>query len=705
MARTRIRAPLAALFLLALAGCRASAGGEERAFELAGGGSLRVRFEGRRALSEGELRRAVAPDLETATRRSSLRATVDDAAYSAEVHYRRSGFPACAVEYEIEAGPDGESVAVLRIDEGPRVRIGDVRFVRAPDGEPERALSFDEEELRTFVLLPRRLLLPDPEPWYVAEELESARAAVETFYRSRGFLAAEVRLLEPDPSREEWSDEVAVVLEVREGALHRLRSLRLQGGLPEIEDGLDLARQVGQVALPRLPASLRSELREAYARRGHPEAEVTVAERTIDADGNLDLALAVVPGPHVVLGLVRVEGHERTSEGRIRANLELEPGAPFDVRDQRESFENLYQLGVFSSVAVDLEPANAERTPDGSEVRDVNVRVDEAPTTELYVEPGYGSYEQLRLTAGWRERNLLGTARTFEVEAKVSQKSAGGKIGISDPRFQDSDTAANLTFFGGIREEPSYETGEVGGLFSLSRRLSERLQASVGYQYRFSEVTADDFTDPAVQPLLENANISSVVLAPTWDARDQAFYPTRGEYARLSLEYSAALIGSSLEFLRARWHLAHFRRLFGPGVLGLSWRGGAIAPFADTDSIPIQERFFNGGENTVRAFKEDQLGPVDADGNAVGGEAFNVFTAELRLPVAGRLESAFFYDIGNVLLDVSDAAELEEYRGGLGLGVRYDLPVGPLRLDMAWSDDPEGGEPAWVLHFSVGFSF
>lgn len=696
---------LAALSLLALAGCRSGAGGEDRSFPMASGGNLRVRFEGSASLSQRELRRVVGVDLESAQRRSSLRATVDDAAYSAEVHYRRRGFPACAVEYEIEQGADGDALAVLRIDEGPRVKIGSVRFVRAEGEDPAQPLAFDVEELGSFVVLPRRLLLPDPEPWYVAEELESARAAVETFYRSRGFLAAEVRLLEPQPLREDWSEEVEVVLEVREGPLHRLRSLRLEGGLPRIEDPLDVAGQVGRVALPRLPATLRSLLREAYARGGHPEAEVAVSERTADADGNVDLVLTVTPGPHVVLGQVHVEGRVRTREERIRANLEVEPGAPFDVRDQRESFENLYRLGVFTSVAVDLAPAQAETTPEGSQVRDVNVRVVEAPTTEYYVEPGYGSYEQLRLTVGWRESNLLGTARTLEVEGKVSQKSLGGRIAISDPRFLDSDTAASLTFLGGLREEPSYETGEVGGLFSLSRRLSERLQASVGYQYRFTEVTADDFNDPAVQPLLENANISSVVLAPTWDARDQAFYPTRGEYARMSLEYASEVIGSSLDFLRARWHLSHFRRLVGSSVLGLSWRGGAIAPFAGTDSIPIQERFFNGGESSVRAFKEDQLGPVDADGNPVGGEAFNVFTAEVRVPVAGRLESAFFYDIGNVLLDVGDAGDLEGYRGGLGLGLRYDLPVGPLRLDSAWSDDPEGGEPAWVLHFSVGFSF
>lgn len=699
--------PRATIRLLTLAallcGCRAAA--ESQGVPLSDGGNLRVRFEGVAELPESELRRAIADDLASAARRTSLRAVVDDAAYSAEVHYRRRGFPACAVEYRLEPGSDGATTAVLEVAEGPRVRIESVRFVRPADEESALPAAFDARELQSFVIPPRRALWPDPPPWYVAEELENSRAAVEAYYRSRGYQAAQVRLLEPEATRADWSTAVEVVFEVRQGALHRLRDLRILGSPPQVDAGIDARRLQGQVALPRLATTLRNQLREACARSGYPDADVHVVEQSSDVEGNVDLVLQVDPGPHVVLGQVHVEGRRRTRAGRIEGNLALEPGEPFDVRDQRASFENLYRLGVFSSVSVDLEPEPSALREDGSQVRDVRVRVEEAPTTELYAEPGYGSYEQLRLTAGWRERNVLGTARTLEVEARVSQKSAGGRIGLSDARFLDSDTAASLIFFGGVREEPSYETGEAGGLFSLSRRLSERLQAALGYQYRFSEVTADDFNDPAVQPLLENANVSSIVFAPTWDARDQAFYPSRGEYARLSLEYSAQLIGSSLDFLRARWHLSHFRGLPGASVLGLSWRGGAIAPFAETDSIPIQERFFNGGESTVRAFKEDQLGPVDADGNPVGGEAFNVFTAELRVPVAGRLESAVFYDLGNVVLDVEDAGSFDDYRGGLGVGARYDLPVGPLRLDVAWNDDPQGGEPAWVLHFSVGFSF
>lgn len=697
------RAQVWSALLLVAAGCKSGSGGEARVWDTSDGGRLEVRFEGLGAIGEGELREVIAPDLETAARRSSLRATVDDAAYSAEVHYRREGFPACVVEYAIEEGEDDTSTAVLLVEEGPRVRIGEVRFVRALG--PELPLSIDPEELESFVVVKRRLFLPEGERWYVAERLEDARAAVEAYYRSRGWLAAQVSLLEPQPDREDWDETVPVVMEVREGPLHHLRAVEVEGGLDAIDRELAQAARAGTIVHPRLGASLRSRLREAYARRGYPDAEVRVEESRDSDSGDVALTFAVEPGPHVVLGEVRIEGNELTRESRIRRNVVLESGEPYDVRDQRKTFENLYQLGVFSTVSVELADEPSGETEDGSQVRDVDVRVGPAPTREFYFEPGYGSYERLRAIVGWRERNLLGTARILDIEARVSQRSYGGKIGVSDPRFLDSDTAAALTFFAGEREEPSYTKGEVGSLLSFSRQLSERISASLGYQYRFTEVTADDFNDPAVQPFLENANISSIVLTPTWDARDHAFYPESGQYVRTSLEYSSQVIGSTLDFVRLRWQLSHFAELDEFGVLGLSWRGGAIGPFAETDAIPIQERFFNGGENTVRAFREDQLGPKDNEGNPIGGEGFNVFTAELRVPVSGRLESAVFYDIGNVVEDVADIVSDQGYRGGLGVGLRYALPVGPLRLDSAWSDDPEAGEPTWVVHFSVGFSF
>jgi outer membrane translocation and assembly module TamA len=140
-------------------------------------------------------------------------------------------------------------------------------------------------------------------------------------------------------------------------------------------------------------------------------------------------------------------------------------------------------------------------------------------------------------------------------------------------------------------------------------------------------------------------------------------------------------------------------------VLGLSWRGGVIIPTGSTDIIPLQERFFNGGENTVRSFKQDELGPVDSLGNELGGEAFNVVTVELRQRLRGRFDGALFWDAGNLESDFEDFFHLGNVRHALGFGLRYLLPVGPVRLDVGFNPDPRAGEADVVTHFSVGMSF
>lgn len=121
-------------------------------------------------------------------------------------------------------------------------------------------------------------------------------------------------------------------------------------------------------------------------------------------------------------------------------------------------------------------------------------------------------------------------------------------------------------------------------------------------------------------------------------------------------------------------------------------------------NVPLQLRWFNGGESSVRSFRESQLGPQDAQGNPTGGEYRNILGAELRFPILETLEAGLFVDAGNVGTRVQDFS-LHEMRYALGAGLRLLLPIGPVRLDSAWNPDPELGDETWVLHFSVGYPF
>jgi outer membrane protein assembly factor BamA len=125
---------------------------------------------------------------------------------------------------------------------------------------------------------------------------------------------------------------------------------------------------------------------------------------------------------------------------------------------------------------------------------------------------------------------------------------------------------------------------------------------------------------------------------------------------------------------------------------------------AEANELPIDERFFNGGAMTVRSFGERELGPHDPKGNPIGGEFFTVFNIEYTFPIIGELQGALFTDAGN-LLPTSEKPGLDDLRYALGFGVRYKLPIGPIRLDYGFNPDPQAHEDNGAFHFSFGFAF
>jgi outer membrane protein assembly factor BamA len=163
-------------------------------------------------------------------------------------------------------------------------------------------------------------------------------------------------------------------------------------------------------------------------------------------------------------------------------------------------------------------------------------------------------------------------------------------------------------------------------------------------------------------------------------------------------------LGADIEFVRFRFSASAYVPLTRRINVALRTSQGLLWPGEGFDRIPLQERFYNGGQSTVRSFRESRLGPLDPSGKPTGGSWRNVFTAELRVPLGGLLESSVFADAGNVGEDIEEFG-LAGLRWGLGLGIRLRLPIGPVRVDGAWNPDREIGEDEWVIHLSVGYPF
>ncbi len=665
--------------LLALAACRANPPAQSGAQ----GPRRELEFLGASRFPLHELEAAVDTDLGEVADRKSPKSAVDDAAYALVEFYRARGFPDCTVEYELVEVTPAHLRARFTIVEGVQTLlagielVGNARFDRA---ELLAAAGFSDE----------------PRP-YVESELAHVADALAAHYLSKGYL--DVRVTEPQVELDDSHEHARATIRVEEGACYRLAAApRVEGGVPAIDAAVDTSDRIGKALAPRTLVDLRGRVEELYQQRGYPEVTVDALPPTLDEKGGAQLTFRVVPGERVVISELNVVGNAKTRTAAVLAHVKLAKGDVYDVRAVRESFRELYRTGLFSRVRLDVDTA-------GGSLRPLRIEVEEAPSTELFVEPGLGSYEGPRFLVGWREHNLLGTARSLQLEGLMAQRTQRAIVGVSDPRLFDSEFLASLSVFGEVRDEPSFDSDERGAALAFSREFTPRLRVTGEYRFRRSEISNVDITDPLAVAELNDVDLSSLGVSASWDSRDSVFVPSRGMLLKASFEYADSALGSELEFVRGKGTLARFVELADGRVFAMSWRAGAITPFDSTSTIPVQERFFNGGENTVRSFGEDELGPRDSNGNALGGQSFHVLSAEMRQRLSGALEGALFVDAGNLEPDASDLLAFEHFRYALGVGVRYVLPIGPVRLDFGWNPDQHSGESAYAAHFSVGMSF
>jgi outer membrane protein assembly complex protein YaeT len=668
-------------------------------------------FQGNAGMSAAALRQAAAVELADFERRGQRRPDIDDAAFQMELACHRDGYAFARVDYEITAAGERTTVT-FHVSEGPQVLVRDIRI--------SGNAAIDLDTLTAFFRPETLALFQSPQRPFVRTEMDSAVESVRDYYRSKGYLDAAI----DGPHYDFTADRSRVDVRVRvhEGVLYRVQRVAVQGNAPAAAgQELEVLRQasVGQPYTSRTKLVTRARAAEILGDRGFPDADVAVAVRAEPATGAVTLVLDVAAGPQVTIAGIDVRGNQRTRPEFIRERLRLKPGDRYDRSLEKESFNELYRAGVFSKVEIGLEKTAAE------EKRILVVTVEEMPSQEVFFEPGYGSYEQLRLVVGYRLKNLFGTGRSWTSEVLGAVKAQGVTSTLTDPWFLGSDVRADLTGFVRRREEPSFTRRDAGGTFFLNKELGRGLAVSSGLTFRRT-----DLSDPAAaveeEDLRDDYNFASIKVQATYDTRNDIFFPTTGQRTFGALERADILLGGDVTFLRLTGGTRLFVAAARGTVLGLRYSTGLIVPGEDEFTVPLAERFFNGGENTVRSFKESELGPRDSSGDPAGGLAYNVLSAELRQRLIGDFTGTLFVDFGNVAPNSTREDEgqppyrnrsqilsdtLRDYfrgfRPGVGAGLQYLLPVGPARVDVAVNPDRDEkrNEDRYVVHLSVGMAF
>jgi len=672
---------------------------------------FRVVFEGNPTLSIRVLRKAAAEELDSYERNGYRQSDIDDAAFQMTVAYRKKGYAFAEVDYQIDAKAR-PVVVTFKVSEGPQVVIEGITF----SGNK----AFDGDTLDRFFNGQPKRLIGKGRLLFQESEIETARSKIRAYYLSNGFL--DVDIPEPKVSFSKDRSSAAIAVVISEGVQYVIRAVAVTGDrVPEATAVIEaIGRElVDQPYIRRKNMILRSRLLNAYKDLGYAFASIDVSERSELSTGDVFLEARVDSGPVVTIARIDVRGNQDIRESFIRNRLRLKPGDRYSTKKERESFRSLYRTGLFTNVDLRLEPLDS-----GAQALLV-VEVVEAASLEFYVEPGWGSYEKLRLIAGFRERSLFGTGIILNPEAKVSVKAQSLTVRVTDPWFLNTEVTADFPVYYNHRQEPSFTRRDLGFGASFSRALSESWRVSTGYNLRQTDLSdvAPDVQDTSQQ---DNYNLGSVQAQGTHDTRNDLFSPTRGRRFFLAAEYADPVLGGDITFLRLTGGVRQFYRLFRETVLGIRYKTGFIIPGGAAVGLPISERFFNGGENTVRSYKESELGPKDLFGEPVGGYGYNVFNLEIRQRLYKNFIGTVFVDVGNVspnrsraelgLLPYASNSEIvsdtqkdffNDFRPGVGFGLQYLLPIGPLRADLAYNPDfdRERDQDEFVFHFSVGTAF
>jgi translocation and assembly module TamA len=563
------------------------------------------------------------------------------------------------------------------------------------------------------------LRTPRPGRWlwsstvaFDADLLAEDVARVVELYKRRGFYSAAAR------SHVEWNttrDHARVMIEVTEGRPVRVEERRIDFDPEPARTELWPKPSMYADALPGAPGEIfdvrayqdaKDQLLRRLADSGYLRAtirggaEVDVERRAARIAWNVD------PGPLVLLGAVSIRGLEHIDPELMREEIGGARGQPLPLSWLEQTQRELADLGWFHSVTVRPMAAPTEVERARVETWPVLVEVDERPPRTIQAALGYSTEQQVRARLGWEHRQLLGGGRDLRLAAQTSGLGSRAEAAVVWPRFFVPSTTAELRFDLTSETLDAYDAQRTRLGFDVSRRIGLRTRARLGHRIELSRSSdVSDAADAILDDPSQRTFVSVTRLELERTTTDDRLNPSRGGIARVAADLASGALGSDVEYVRGeiegRWY-ARWRS----AVWATRLRAATFLPFGETEpeEIPITERLFLGGSDTVRGFDLQRLGPLDAEDEPVGGTTSLVGNLELRVPLRGNLSGVVFVDGG--LVDLEPLRfRLADVRYASGVGLRFDTPVGPLRADVAVLLNAPDEEDRVRLHLSVGQAF
>ena len=656
-----------------------------------------IAFEGNSAIEDDELEVEVELRPRVVFTRTKVQS---DVARILEL-YRRSGRFAATVEPKVIQLDQNRVNLVFEITEGVKTRVTQINFV----GNDVFSDSDLRGEISTKESAWWRFLASGDQ--YDQDRIEFDKELLRRFYLRNGYVDFNVisGVAELTPDREEFF----ITFTVEEGERYRVGDISFETELETLDTETlrsQLTFETGEwydageidASIDLMLASLQDQ-QFAFADI-RPRSERNTEERTVD------LVFSVNEGSRVFVERIDINGNVRTIDSVIRRQLRLDEGDPFNRTLLERSERSLSNLNYFETVTVETVQGSA---PDQTVI---DVEVVEQSTGEISLGAGFSSFDGPLADFSIRERNFLGKGQDVRLAAQLSGRRQEFDLSFTEPYFLERDLSAGVDLFHittDFQDESSFDETTTGFGVRFGYDLGLDLRQSVRYRLETSEIT--DVAASASRFIREqegSRTLSMVGQDLVYDKRNSRLNPTDGYMLRLGTDLAG--LGGDTFFVRGRAGAQYYYPIANQVVLSASTEVGAI--YGIGDDVDIQDRFFIGGE-TLRGFATSGIGPRDiVTDDALGGNLFARGSLELSLPIGLPEELGFlghlFTDVGTLTdIDASGADIVDEAspRVSVGVGVSWQSPFGPIRVDVALPVVKEDFDDTESFRFSFGTRF
>jgi len=614
--------------------------------------------------------------------------------------YQKKGYTDIGIQYKSEIDSAGKARVTFIISEGAKTEVDDIHFIGNTVFKKKAIIK----EMKTR---PKNMLsFFNKSGQLSATQLDEDLQKIKLLYQNAGY--ADVRIIDSQVARIS-SKKVVLNISLYEGPKYTVSSVAVQGNQIATNEqirGVILMKE-GTVFGPDKSQKDIKAIEDSYGRLGYADMRVDLIT-TPAGPGLLNLQYNIEEGVQSYLERINITGNTRTKDKVLRRELVLAPGDVYDTVRVDISKKRLEGLDYFEKV----ETYATDTMVPGR--KDLNISVDEKRTGSLNFGFGFSSIDSIlgfaEVTQGNFDiagyPNFTGAGQKFRLKLQYGSRRKDFILGLTEPYFMDKKLSlgGELFFREADYQSTVYSQRNYGISTILRKPINAFTQARV--EYRIENVGIYNL-DSNVSDLIraeEGDKLKSQIgFSVTNDTRDSGKLTRRGHKLDAGVTYAGGILGGDVETYGFNIEGTQYFHLPWDTILLINAEAAVIDSWGN-GNVPIFDRLYLGGANSLRGFDYRDVGPKDLLGNPLGGRTMAHLTVEYTFPVVEKVRGAFFYDTGFVSADAYDFGG--DVNSDIGFGVRLDLPIGPIRIDYGipiQSDtfNDSGGK----FNFNVGYQF